>query len=195
MRFPTHLDSVIEQRFVEVIGYPNYIISSFGFVIRKAHEIVRETGFLHTLSETILTRYIDCLGYWTVDIKGNPTRLHRLLAEHFIPNPENKETVNHIDGNKWNLDLNNLEWATQSENNQHAYDSGLKIGAHTGKVGKDHHRSKPVFKCDLSGNVIKRYESVRQASLQEGKSTSYVHTRMKSRPKKSQTGIIWKYDN
>lgn len=53
-------------------------------------------------------------------------RLNRLVAEHFIENPQNKPTVNHIDGNKANNRADNLEWATLSEQMQHAYDSGLK---------------------------------------------------------------------
>lgn len=52
--------------------------------------------------------------------------IHRLLAQAFIPNPKNKPQVNHIDGNKQNNSLNNLEWVTHQENIQHAYDIGLK---------------------------------------------------------------------
>jgi hypothetical protein len=47
--------------------------------------------------------------------------VHRVLAEAFIPNPENKRTVNHIDGNRLNNQLSNLEWATYSENMIHAH--------------------------------------------------------------------------
>lgn len=54
--------------------------------------------------------------------------IHRLLAELYIPNPENKRTVNHIDGNKQNNCLTNLEWATDGENIKHAYDNGLNYG-------------------------------------------------------------------
>ena len=51
---------------------------------------------------------------------------HRLIAEAFIPNPNNYPAVNHIDGNKLNNIINNLEWVTISENNFHAYNTGLK---------------------------------------------------------------------
>lgn len=68
-------------------------------------------------------------GYYYLDLykegKKYKTPLHRVLAISFIPNPENKRTVNHIDGIKTNNNLNNLEWATDTEQRYHAIESGL----------------------------------------------------------------------
>lgn len=58
--------------------------------------------------------------------KDETARVHRLVAEAFIPNPEGKETVNHIDGNKENNNVDNLEWADRHEQLQHAYVNNLK---------------------------------------------------------------------
>ena len=63
--------------------------------------------------------------------KGKKYLLHRLLAQAFIPNPEGKPCVNHKDGNKHNNALRNLEWVTRSENQRHAYETGLQVGFHT----------------------------------------------------------------
>lgn len=77
-----------------------------------------------------LTPYPSHDGYPTVQLHNTiknvrTVRVHRLVALAFIPNPENKETVNHKDAVKTNNHVNNLEWMTDEENRQHAYDNGL----------------------------------------------------------------------
>lgn len=83
-------------------------------------------------------------GYYALGLEGNKTgnkrnqkiyKIHRLLAEYFIPNPSNKPCVNHIDGNKLNNSLDNLEWATISENTKHAYANKLERNWWTKELG------------------------------------------------------------
>lgn len=95
------------------------------------HHTIDENGIvMNTKTNYKKAQWLGANGYYHVDIHEHGTAqkiaVHRLLALHFLPNPENKRTVNHIDGNKQNNTLSNLEWATDSENLQHAHDTGLQ---------------------------------------------------------------------
>jgi hypothetical protein len=88
--------------------------------------------------------------------KGKTYRLlvHRIVALTFIPNPENKKCVNHIDGNKSNNHPSNLEWCTYKENIKHAHDTGLIIkGKGVAKLTHDQ-----VVEIRLSDIVDKRHK-------------------------------------
>lgn len=78
---------------------------------------------------TILKPKLSIGGYLGVQLSKNGKKqkfyTHRLVAQAFIPNPDNKPEVNHQDGHKMNCFVGNLEWATQEENMQHAFNSGL----------------------------------------------------------------------
>lgn len=80
-------------------------------------------------------------------------KIHRLLALHFIPNPLNLPCINHIDGNKLNNDLDNLEWCTYSENTRHAMTTWLQ------KFG---YLKKQIFQYSVDGNLIRVWESSMQ---------------------------------
>lgn len=100
-------------------GYPDYRISDRGRVISLKGDIPR---FLNPATDTH--------GYLKVSLSENSKcdhncRIHKLVAAAFIPNPENKPEINHIDGNKTNNHVSNLEWVTRSENSRHAFKTGL----------------------------------------------------------------------
>ena len=69
--------------------------------------------------------FIEKTGYIQVSFKGKTYRSHRLVASTFIENPDGKPFVNHIDGDKENNHVDNLEWVTEKENTEHAIKTGL----------------------------------------------------------------------
>lgn len=103
------------EQWKEISENPNYIVSDTGRIRRvgsdKDHSVRDKNGYL------------------TVDLykdgKRSTRRVHRLVAEEFIPNPDGKPEVNHKDGNKHNNISSNLEWNTKKENMEHAKSLGL----------------------------------------------------------------------
>lgn len=100
----------------------NYYISSDG----KLYNSKTETWYKGRICEN---GYLDYI--LTIDKKQKSFRAHRLVAEAFIPNPKNLPIVNHIDGNKLNNNVSNLEWVTNSENVIHAYKNNLRSKQYT----------------------------------------------------------------
>ena len=119
-----------KERWKEIDGHPNYLVSSLGNV--------RNIKTCRTL-----TPYVDDKGYVRVKVDGKSLRLHIGVAVAFIPNPDNKPTVNHIHGNKKDNRASQLEWATYSEQQIHVWQTGLRKGGRK-RYAKD---NKGVQKC------------------------------------------------
>lgn len=102
----------------EIKDFPDYEISNLGHVRNKKNNKIKLTP-------------INSVGYKHVSLmkdgKQYVVKIHRLIAIAFIPNLENKSCINHIDGDKTNNSIDNLEWCTYSENNTHALNIGLRI--------------------------------------------------------------------
>ena len=101
---------------MEINGYPNYLIFKNGSILSKAEHRLNNT---FSNRPRFMKHVNHPTGYKTIrlfnDGKGKNYRIHKLLAEHFIPNPENKPSVDHINRIKTDNRLCNLRWATMSE--------------------------------------------------------------------------------
>ena len=114
--------------------------------------------------------------------------------ETFIPNPLKKPQVNHIDGNKINNDLKNLEWVTQSENQLHAYATGLQkvniVEAH--KVRHEQTKRK-VMQLSMDGEELKTFNSIKEAAEHIGRKDGTKFSAVARGKRKSTGGFKWKY--
>lgn len=109
---------------VLIPNYPDYLINEFGYIFS-----IKSNKWIKTYRRM---KYIRV----PLSSKNIPKHfsVHRLVAQCFIPNPENKPFINHIDGNPQNNHVSNLEWCTRSENIRHAF----KLGLIKPRKGEDH---------------------------------------------------------
>lgn len=112
------------EKFKLIEGYDHYLVSTWGKIYRIDKAFQVENDYQHmTRKLSELSTEETSKGYLRVYLSKNGKRkhhkVHRLVAQAFIPNPENKPQINHIDGNKQNNSITNLEWVTDAENKEH----------------------------------------------------------------------------
>ena len=142
--------------------FPEYEINTLGQVKRK-------------LNNKILSQSLSSKGYYQINIANKSRRTHRLLAITFIDNPLNLETVNHINGNKLDNQLSNLEWMSRADNIRHSreelgiipipYSKSDKEHHLTGRVGSNSTRGQSI-KVTLNTGEVKTFGSANQAGLE-----------------------------
>lgn len=134
---------------------PNYKVSNTGKVRRNG------SNKDHSMR--------DSKGYYITDLydnsKRSTVRVHRLVAEEFVPNPNNNPEINHIDGDKHNNNASNLEWVTKKENCKHAWEKGLARPSY-GMKGKHNpnggRKSKP-FRIRETGEIFNNLKECEKA--------------------------------
>lgn len=177
----------------DVKGYePFYEVSNLGRIRSKDRVIIRRDGKPHPVKGIWPHIYINHWGYPMVALSVGVNRqkrrfVHRLVAETFIenPRPDLYNQINHIDGNKRNNRIENLEWTNCSLNQIHAY----KLGLHkpTDKLNKK------VIQLDDDGNIIKIWDSLHQAEKElGGKCVGHIWGCIKGERKHCK-GYKWKY--
>lgn len=119
-----------------------------------------------------------------INKKAKRFRVHRLVAEAFIPNPKNYPFVNHLDGNRANNIVSNLEWVTSAGNTQHAVRTGLMQPT----------REKAVVQFSLSGNKIAEYKSLSEAARLTGSLNGKICQCCKLE-REQHNGFQWRYKN
>lgn len=143
----------MEEIWKDIKGYEGlYQVSNLGNIKSLEKIQVFPNGGLNIRKEKALKPNKMSNGYLNVRLYNSKQKgygIHRLVAQAFIPNPNNYSQVNHIDGNKQNNFVDNLEWCDASYNQKHAIQTGLK------KVHK-------VKQYDLKGNYIKTWKSIKE---------------------------------
>ena len=152
---------LVSELWKDIKGFEgSYQVSTKGNVRSLDRWVTEKTGikkFIHGKMEVLHNQYKDGRGYYKVSLhkdgKEKKLLVHRLVAIAFIPNPNNLPEVNHIDEDKHNNDVNNLEWCTRLENIHHG--TGLERCIKS--------RCVPIVQLDMDGNFIREWQSFKEA--------------------------------
>jgi hypothetical protein len=157
-----------------VVGYEGlYEVSNMGRVKSCARSYTRVDGATITLKEKLFQQCKNVWGYpmcnlWKNKIKKN-IPVHRIVATTFIPNLENKRTVNHKNGIRDDNRLDNLEWATYSEQHIHAFEKLGRVNSQQGKTGELSASFRAVLQIDrITGEIISKFNGAKEAERETG---------------------------
>lgn len=148
----------------------NYLISNYGYIISR-------------FTNKKLIGDINSCGYKRVLLNdGKKYFIHRLVMLEFMPNEDNNLIINHIDGNKLNNRLDNLEWCTRSENDKHAFRLNLRTTINKRRVAQ----------IDENNNTINIFNSIKDAMIFHNMKTNNITLVCQGKRKKAY-GYKWKY--
>ena len=184
----------MEEIWKDVIGYEGlYTVSNIGRIKSLPRPVKRRSGNFILSKERILTPIINSIdGYYRVSLfrscKQNTFLLHRLIALSFLPNQYSKKCVNHLNGDKSDNKVCNLEWVTHSENMIHAIRTGL-----TPAPPRNDSRKK-VCQIDIkTGGIINIWPSISEANVSLSGNTTGLIGRVCNIETRTAYGFKWRH--
>ena len=147
------------EKWVNIENHPNYFISNFGRVFSKKSNKVMKN------------RVVSKNGYQQITLDNSQLLVHRLVAQAFIPNPNNLPCVNHKDENPGNNDFRNLEWCTYKYNSNY----GTNPSRHSKKM-LDRYNNDPDWKSDCIKRLAEIQKKKRKRVVQLDKFNNYIKT-------------------
>lgn len=167
-------------------NFDNYLISNYGNVKSLSRTIKAPRGRTRVIPERILKPGKIHHGYCVVVLSNSQhtstMRVHRLVAEAFLPNPNNFPMVNHKDENTSNNCVDNLEWCTAKYNTNYG----------TGIYRRSKSKSKPIIQLGIDNSIIKNWASAKEAAIELGLQPGNISRCCKG-TRKQAYGFIWRY--
>lgn len=189
----------MEEIWKDIEGYEGlYRVNTNGVVESLPREVINGTGGRFMSKPKIMNHHKDNMGYIRVALckngKMTKTKLHRILAIAFIPNPENKPQINHINSIRDDFRLENLEWVTAGENLKHCYGHNRKkrFSPMDGMYNNRNYIPRDVNQYTLDGEFVAYYESLADAERKTGISKSSIGNNCAGQ-RKTCSGFIFKY--
>ena len=189
---------IIMEIWKDVVGYEGlYQVSNQGNVRSKDRNIVKSDGKILFCKGKNLKPYIHVNKYYVLNLrngkdkKNHLLKVHRLVAQAFIPNPYNLPFINHKDENGLNNNVENLEWCDNRYSVLYGNGRQKRINTINRRYGGWHCR-KPIARCNLDGSILSVYESIKDAAKALHTSASMIIKCAKGKID-SYKGFIWKY--
>lgn len=181
--FTGEVEIIDDEEWRTIFDFPNYEVSNKGNIRSKEYN----DSLGHLRNSKKLKKQVNNCGYEYVILSSKEEKhktltVHRIVAKTFIPNPEEKEDVNHIDGNKLNNNVNNLEWTTTQENIIKRYEIGI-----------DGNNYKRVSQFDKDGNLVGSFPSSYEAERITGISRTHIGGCCRGE-RLTAGGYVWKFE-